>query len=62
MKKDSITSVRFNSEILKALEKEGWTVQKLLDESISTKVDIQIKIIVKEGSADYDSRTILKKV
>jgi len=47
MKKDKIKSVRVNGDILKLLEKQNWTAQKLFDWAIAQKVSIKTKIKVK---------------
>ena len=47
MKKDVAKGVRVNGEVMKALEKEGWTAQKLIDWAIDRKVRIKTTIEVK---------------
>lgn len=44
MKKDTVKTIRINGEILKALERKGWTVQRLLDDAISKKVEVKVTI------------------
>lgn len=48
MKKDLVKTVRINSEILKVLQREGWTVQKLLDDAINKKVKVRTTVEVKK--------------
>lgn len=47
MKKNRVKSVRVNDQVLKLLERKGWTAQKLFDWAISQKVKVETKIKVK---------------
>ena len=47
MKKDLVKTIRVNSEIMKALEKKGWTIQKLVDDAIAKKVKVKTTIEVR---------------
>jgi len=47
MKKDLSKNIRINSDILKALDKSGWSVQSLLDWAIDQKLKIETKVTVK---------------
>jgi len=48
MKKDLVKTVRINSKIAKALEKQGWSVQKLLDDALQKKVKTKVSIQVEK--------------
>lgn len=47
MNKNTVKSVRVNDKVLRLLEKNGWTAQKLFDWAISQKVKVETKIKVK---------------
>lgn len=47
MKKDISKGIRVNGEVMKALEKKGWTAQKLIDWAIGQKVKVKTTIEVK---------------
>jgi predicted DNA binding CopG/RHH family protein len=50
MKKDVQVNIRINSELKKALEKQGLTVQKLVDQTLEQmfEVEIQTKVSLKK--------------
>lgn len=48
MKKDLTRSVRINRVILEALEKNGWTLQKLLDDIVERVVEVKTTVRIKK--------------
>lgn len=48
MIKDKVSTVRVNSEIQKLLEKNGWTIQRLLDWAVDQKIKVETKLKVKK--------------
>lgn len=47
MNKDKVKTIRVNGEILKTLERDGWSVQKLFDWAVNQKVKIETTIKLK---------------
>jgi predicted DNA binding CopG/RHH family protein len=47
LKKDKVTSVRVNSELLERLKKKGVTLQNLVDDAIKQRFSIDTKIKAK---------------
>ena len=47
MNKNTVKTVRVNDKILKLLEAEGWTVQKLFDWAVDQKVKVETTIKLK---------------
>jgi hypothetical protein len=48
MIKDKVSTVRVNSDVQKLLEKNGWTIQQLLDWAIDQKIQVETKLKVKK--------------
>ena len=48
VKKDKATTVRFNSEILSALKRGGWSVQKVFDWAVQQLLDVKSEVRAKK--------------
>lgn len=48
LKKDTVKTVRTNGDLMKALEKKGWSAQKIfdfaLDQLADIKTDVRIRV------------------
>lgn len=49
MRKNVVKTIRVNDQVLRLLERNGYTVQELVDEAIAKKVKIKTKIEFKKG-------------